>query len=594
MAEIKHYLDAIMEAEYGEQVRGSIHDAIKTINDEVIEFTEEGLGIKEITKGTPTDMNGLIMGSNGMLQEVYEKIDPSYIPAGGIILDGDITGGGTYIAGQGNAISTYINWNAVGEIPIHLIPKGALEKPKYIYDETEMLSLTINDVQNGDTVVLTKYDPAHMYLVVREDLLGTMQAFEQYKGGAASSVSWQNVTGKPNLVFSVNEKTPDKTGNIDLPEIFDLESAIKILFSEDISWSKVQKVVRAGLGPKLFPVWNEFAIHNSDENTDIIWRVVGHDHHKAANSSLEHTMTLEMKYVYSTSAGTQKDVIFDAVEALYYAESGLEAGTYHFTVTNQAWYTEDNGKTYQFTLTQAVPAGGQIVLDATYNTALEGRTVKIYASSSSTAVIETTAITAGNSGISLGTTDGTLGMNHMHRALLGSNNYAQSAINQWLNSSAGAGSVWTPKTVFDRPPSWANTYHGFMHGLPEDFLAVVQPAIIPCRTNSIYEVNSLDGTEFAADQTYELTRKFFLLSRPEIYGTWDSASIKDGELLEYYDGLTDTERIKRDVSDSARGAWLRSPTPTYASYARIVHTNGTVTSIFAGLASGAAAACIIA
>lgn len=138
-------------------------------------------------------------------------------------------------------------------------------------------------------------------------------------------------------------------------------------------------------------------------------------------------------------------------------------------------------------------------------------------------------------------------MNHMHRIIFGSNNYAQSAARQWLNSAAIAGSVWVPQTKFDRPPNFDTTYNGFMHSLPNDFLEIVQTAVVPCRTNGVYEIDSLDGTHFTINQTYTLEDKFFLLSRPEVYGSWDHANLKDGELLDYYDGLTDEERKRYDV-----------------------------------------------
>lgn len=194
----------------------------------------------------------------------------------------------------------------------------------------------------------------------------------------------------------------------------------------------------------------------------------------------------------------------------------------------------------------------------------------------------------------LGTADGAGVLNHAHRIRYGSNNYAQSAARQWLNSSAAAGSVWAPQTKFDRPPSWVTTYNGFMHGLPSDFLAVVQAASIPCRTNGIHETNSLDGTAYTTNQVYTLSDKFFLLSRPEIWGTWDSTSYKDGELLDYYDGLTDTERKKYDENGSVRVVWLRSPHPSTAGNVRIVRTDGSVHSDTANGSNGVAAACIIA
>ena len=360
-------------------------------------------------------------------------------------------------------------------------------------------------------------------------------------------------------------------------------------------FTDVRNAVRLGLGEKLFPVGYEFTTEDSVTGAVITWVVRGHNHHTAANGKLAHSMTLEMKYVYGTASGTYKAIQFDATEALYYAAEELPAGTYCFTVANQAWYAADNGKTYQFTLTTAVPAGGQIVLSMTYNETLEGKSVKTYASATSTAVIETAALTEGSAGTNLGTTDGNSeNVNHMHRAIFGSNNYAQSAARQWLNSAEDAGSVWAPTNIFDRPPSWATNTSGFMKGLPADFLEAVQTATIPCRTNSVFEVNNLDGTEFAVNQVYSLSDKFFLLSRPEIYGTWDSSTYKDGELLEYYDGLTDTERIKRDEAGSARYAWLRSPNPGYANDERIVDTSGSVNGTSACYANGVAAACIIA
>ena len=362
------------------------------------------------------------------------------------------------------------------------------------------------------------------------------------------------------------------------------------------TWEDIKNAVRLGLGEKLFPVGYEFTSLDADTTQNIIWVVRAHDHHTAANNKLTHTMTLETKNVYSLSSGAQKAVQYDATEAFYYAEQELAAGTYNITISNQLWYAADNGKTFQFTLATAVPAGGQLVFAMTYNATLEGKSVKSYANKTTTTALETVTLTEGSEGTSLGTTNGrSPNVNHIHRAIFGSNNYAQSAVRQWLNSAAAAGSVWTPTNVFDRPASWATSYNGFMHGLPADFLAVVQPAVLACRTNSLFEVESLDGTAFAINQLYNLKAdKFFLLSRPEIFGNWDSESYKDGTQLEYYNGLTATERIKRDAAGTARSAWLRSPYPSSANGARGVNSSGGVGGNGACNGIGVAPACIIA
>ena len=364
------------------------------------------------------------------------------------------------------------------------------------------------------------------------------------------------------------------------------------------TWEDIKNAVRLGLGAKLFPVGYEFTTEDATTGAVITWVVRDHDKHEAANGKLTHSMTLEAKYVYSNSAGTYLTLVFDANEALYYAAEEIPAGTYNFT-WNYATGSMVNG-TYQFTLTKAVPAGGQIVLGTnSSSTAITGCKIATYATVAATAAIESgIVVTEGSEGTSLGTIAATSAtsenLNCAQRIMWGSNNYAQSAARQWLNSDAAAGSVWTPTNKFDRAPSWATSKAGFMKGLPADFLAAVQPAAIPCRTNSVFEVNSLDGTEYTVNTVYTLNDMFFMLSRPEIYGSWDSSSVKDGELLEYYEGLSDIERIKYDAAGSARYCWLRSPYPGYASSERIVNTSGALNIYSAIIGRGVAPACIIA
>ena len=340
--------------------------------------------------------------------------------------------------------------------------------------------------------------------------------------------------------------------------------------------------------------------------TTIIWVVRAHDHHIAADSHYTHTMTLETKYVYGTKSGTYKGLVFDAAEALYYCSETLPAGTYGFR-GGYATGSVVNG-IYKFTLTEGIPQGGQIVLGTNSNsTAITSCKIKTYASVGATTPIESNiSVSEDDGSISvddlLGTIEGTQSdnenMNCAQRVLWGSNNIAQSAARQWLNSNETLGNVWHPTNKFDRPPAWHtgsdSAYMGFMHGLSEDFLAAVQPAKIPCRTNSVFEINSLDGTKFVVNQTYDLEDKFFLLSRPEIYGSWDSTSFKDGTLLDYYEGLTNAEKIKRDAGGSARYAWLRSPHPSNAYDERFVTPDGTMYYHSAIHAHAVAPACIIA
>lgn len=360
------------------------------------------------------------------------------------------------------------------------------------------------------------------------------------------------------------------------------------------TWEDIKNAVRLGLGPKLFPVGYEFEVLDADTGLTIVWVVQAHDHHQAVNGRLAHTMTIVTKHVYSYASGVQKAVQFTQKQALYYAENGLAAGTYHFTVAKQSWYTADNGKNYQFTLTEALPAGGQIGLSASYTQSLEGKSVITYPQIGSPEAIETATLTEGSDGIYLGTTDGTGGMNHLQSVLLASNNYAQSAVRQMINSAEPAGSVWKPQTVFDRPPSWAAKFNGFLHGMPTDFIEAVQAAVVPCRTNSVFEIASLDGTEFVPNQVYTLHDKFFLLSLPEVYGVWENENYKDGEIMEYNQGLTNTEHIQYDHTGVPRQTWMRTAYPSVTFSARAITETGSYFPIGANASNAITVACIIA
>lgn len=363
-------------------------------------------------------------------------------------------------------------------------------------------------------------------------------------------------------------------------------------------WADIQETVRLGIADTVFPVGYEFVTPDATTGANVIWAVRGHDHHQAVDNSLIHTMTLEAKHVYSDADGMGRNFVFGAAQALYYAETELAAGTYHFGW--QYAYGAIKSGSYQFTLTQPVPAGGQIVL-GTFSSSIEitNCLIATFGSVGAMDPIESDImVTSGSEGVNLGTVYNNYStnknLNCAQRILWGSSNYAQSAVRQWLNSDQAAGAVWVPTTRFDRPPTWADTYAGFMSGLPAEFLAVVQTAAIPCRTNAVFEVDDLYGTEFAPNEVYTLHDKFFLLSRPEVYGTWYSTNYKDGEPLEFYEGFTDTECIKYDAAGLVRVAWLRSPFPSHAHNERLVNAKGTLAHDGAFHELAVAPACIIA
>ena len=88
----------------------------------------------------------------------------------------------------------------------------------------------------------------------------------------------------------------------------------------------------------------------------------------------------------------------DNTEAFYYAAAELPAGTYHVTLGDNYDVANGGGATYQFTLTKAVPAGGQIVWPWAYNQQAANAKISTYASGADTTAIESgVVVTAGDS-----------------------------------------------------------------------------------------------------------------------------------------------------------------------------------------------------
>lgn len=330
-------------------------------------------------------------------------------------------------------------------------------------------------------------------------------------------------------------------------------------------------------------VGDKIVVHETAST--LVWDVLGIDCDTPADSQFTHSITLGL---HDCLAG----MVFDAREALFYCPDGLAAGTYNFKVTQHTWVSSDVNKTFQFTLTQAVPAGGQIVLQVSYNVTIAGSTLKTYASASATTEIETATITEGTGGTSLGDVNNAINgnTNSLQRGLLGNNRYSVSAMRQYLNSSAAAGSVWTPKHNFDRAPSWATSTAGFLNGMDEDFLSVIGEVTKVTALNTVSDGGGSETT----------TERFFLLSRSEVYGG-NEVTGGEGAAYPYYANYSDlaapgtgddTNRIKYR-NGSAQYWWLRSPSAGHTLSVRIVLATGNTSFSNAASTYGVAPACCI-
>lgn len=343
---------------------------------------------------------------------------------------------------------------------------------------------------------------------------------------------------------------------------------------------------------------------------ELTFDVLDHDKHTPENTGLTHSLALGMHDIFAYDA-----MQFCASQLMYWSENGLPAGTYKLTLDHAQYGGETlYDGTYMFTLTKAIPADGGFRhtkpvggWQSSYaKTDILGNYITTYGARPQRSAIE--------SGVAFSEYDGTtectdLGTftaasrtyyteddtvnggkrNFTERQAYGSNRWRDSVYRQWLNSTAPAGTTgngvsnwWTPKSVFDIPPSGASLA-GFLYGLDPSFVAAMGKVKV---ITALCDCDKVDGA--TQDITYD---KVWLQSMTEVFGNANN-SISEGVRLAYWNGSTDADRIKYH-NGTARYWWLRSPYPTGASYVRGVLSSGELSDLTAGIAHGVVPACCI-
>lgn len=356
------------------------------------------------------------------------------------------------------------------------------------------------------------------------------------------------------------------------------------------SWNHVQFLVKHGLHKDVFHIGDELVCKRG--NDDIVWQVIGMDIDEPADPQYKHSLTLCMRDVLPNDI-----VAFSNRQALFYFPDGLSAGTYYFTITQHSWAaSSDVNKSFYFTLTSDIPKKGQIVLQNAHNVSCENKTLKTYASSTSTTEIETATMYLWDNSIEatfLGNVSNNLqtNINCLQRAFIGNNNYKESHIRQWINGGEKTTLVYQPQTAFDRPPTWNNTNVGLLKGMDNDFLKAVQSTKVKTARNTLTDGG---GSDIIED-------KFFLLSKPQVYGGNTVKNIDEGSVYPYFENYSslnaagtgsDKNRIK---TRNGTVAWwlLRSPLVSTGHIVWSVIDTGNLNNSVAANAYGFAAACNI-
>lgn len=205
---------------------------VETDNEELQEELVSGTNIKTI--------NGESILGSGNIDTPDSKVTSAanhYTPVGGSATSGTIINSITkdekgHIVDIGVANGIDAGKITSGVIDIERLPKGALERLVIVANKAARLALTTEQVQEGDTV--KEKDTGHMYFVIDSSKLNSEDGYSIYTAGAASSVPWSGVTGKPDLVNSVKLVLPSSifinsgstlTGNAELGSSLSTQNA---------------------------------------------------------------------------------------------------------------------------------------------------------------------------------------------------------------------------------------------------------------------------------------------------------------------------------------------------------------------------------
>ena len=373
------------------------------------------------------------------------------------------------------------------------------------------------------------------------------------------------------------------------------------------NYHQIAQLVQLGLAREYFQIGDQIVMDWSDgtHTHELLWDVVDFGPATDKDGNVHHNaMWLQSHYALT---GIQ----FSGNNAFYVPTAALPAGTYYFTIGNNWGNNCVAGKIYEFTTTQQIPAGGQLVLGtATNNTSglpdtvpanWRVRTFANGAQATPTEILELTEV-ASSSGTDLGTLSSSTkyadsGINNMQRAAYGYNRWSVSAMRQWLNSEAAAEQWWTQKYPHDHRPDQLASVRGFEAGLPADFLSIVKPARVYTALNTVSD-SDIGAGEYTTD-------RFFLPSLQQEYIVPQAADL-EGTAWQYWIDRLGTQqaqggnganpahiRYAYENHTSAQNVLLRSALRGYASYAWYVTTSGYATSSTATTAHRPAPACVI-
>ena len=411
-------------------------------------------------------------------------------------------------------------------------------------------------------------------------------------------------TGTPpkTVLEALNLLTPYLTGmRVDVEALLAL---VRGNIKEISDWDALADVVATGDGGRYLPVGTQLVVPWSSTGATKVDYEMPLDVAHFCEGEIEGAEGAIPLMYLQTHYCLPDGMEFSPKQAFLYAIDGLPAGTYNVTVATTVYEREAGD--YQFTLTQDLPAGGQL---AGFFSAGKAASVQSFASQTATSPIETCDVTSGSGGTNLGTfsaagvpvpASGTpenhqtitiddvdytyYGLNSQQRVSYGNNRWLHSAIRQWLNASGA--DWWQPQTVFDRPPAYV-AHKGYLTYLDPGLIA----AMVPVKRDYALSYACDGGTAAnpVADTCYD---KVFLATWEEHYLKCDTSfGAKDGyegcgEPWDYWRqakgtstppaaGTTNPEYIKLQLNTkAAASSWLASCNRGLGTHVACVYSSG--------------------
>jgi hypothetical protein len=372
-------------------------------------------------------------------------------------------------------------------------------------------------------------------LKTHEDRLDTLEADESTEGSVAKTVK--------DAVEPIIE------------DVDDHEIRISVLegWHPLTSWEDIQKAAKAGVARKYLKAGD--LIETTYDGSPAIVEVVGinQDTPVAGAPAYKDVISFQFK-------DCLQDAQYSAPQALYNAVEGLDAGLYTFI-------NSYDSLPYTFTIAQALPAGGVVVITSWGAGAYEPTVLKTMQADRLTDIETGVAVTQASGGTALAP------VNLTPRCRYGASLYIESGIRHFLNDNSES-YVWAAQGLYDMPSTYG-AGGGFLKRLDADLASVIGPVV-----KKVARATADGGGQDTIED------KVWLLSRVEMgYGT---EGVTTGEqVYERWNGATNAERIKL-LSGSPRVWWLRPPGVSYQNISRLVDTDGTLYQLYSNVSRGLA------